>query len=208
MAKNTDKLTKLPIEFYEQENVVQIAHDLIGKIITTNIEGIITSARIVETEAYVGISDKASHAFAGRRTLRNEHMYAAAGIAYVYICYGMHQMFNVVTNKKEVPDAVLVRAAEPMLGMEDMLIRTRKQKADYTITRGPGNMAKALGINKIHSGINLLGDIIFIMQDEHLLKNEVIAASKRIGIDSAGADALLPYRFFIKGNKYVSSRPR
>ena len=201
-------MRKLAFDFYNRENVVQIAKDLIGKIIITKLDEQLTSGRIVETEAYVALTDKASHSFGGRRTQRNEHMYAAAATSYVYICYGMHHLFNVVTNKKDVPDAVLIRAVEPMEGVDVMLQRTGKKKLDSTLTRGPGNVSKALGINKIHSGIVLTGNIIFLADDNWKANHaDAIAASKRIGIDSAGADALLPYRFYIRGNKYVSGSP-
>src|SRR5436189_5048497 len=148
-------MKKLPIQFYESADVVLIAKELIGKIIVTNFNGVITSGRIVETEAYIGLTDKASHSFGGKRTARNEHMYAPAGTSYVYICYGMHHLFNVVTNKKNIPDAVLLRAVEPLEGIEFMLNRTGTKKLDNTLTRGPGNAAKALGIVKDHSGIDL-----------------------------------------------------
>ena len=201
-------MRKLAFDFYNRENVVQIAKDLIGKIIITKLDEQLTSGRIVETEAYVALTDKASHSFGGRRTQRNEHMYAAAATSYVYICYGMHHLFNVVTNKKDVPDAVLIRAVEPMEGVDVMLQRTGKKKLDSTLTRGPGNVSKALGINKIHSGIVLTGNIIFLADDNWKANHaDAIAASKRIGIDSAGTDALLPYRFYIRGNKYVSGSP-
>lgn len=198
-------MKKLPIKFYESTDVLQVAKDLLGKIVVTQIDGKKTSGRIVETEAYVAFTDKASHAYNARRTTRNEHMYAAAGTAYVYICYGMHQMLNVVTNKKEIPDAVLIRAIEPMEGISVMLARTGKTKLDNKLTKGPGNVAKALGIFKLHSGLHLRGNQIFLAEDkESILMQEHIAASKRIGVDSAGADALLPYRFYLKGNPYVS----
>jgi len=201
-------LRKLAFDFYDRNSVVQIAKDLIGKIIITNLDDGLTSGRIVETEAYVAITDKASHSFGGKRTKRNEHMYAAAATSYVYICYGMHHLFNVVTNKKGVPDAVLVRAVEPLQGIDIMLERTGKKKLDNTLTKGPGNASRALGINKIHSGITLTGNTIFLADDNWKAEHEdAIAASKRIGIDSAGADALLPFRFYVRGNKYVSGSP-
>jgi len=205
--KSTDKLKKLAIDFYKRKNVVLIARDLLGKIIITNFDGIVTSGRIVETEAYIGITDKASHAYDGKRTARNEHMYAQAATAYVYICYGIHQMFNIVTNKKEIPDAVLIRAIEPLEGIETMLTRTGKKKLDSTLTKGPGNVGKALGICKIHSGINLLDDAIYLASDKYTIDEKQIGSSKRIGVDYAGADALLPYRFYVKGNKCVSGKP-
>ena len=200
-------MKKLSIDFYDRKDVVQIARELIGKILVTNFDGVHTSGRIVETEAYTGITDKASHSFGGKRTARNEHMYAQAGIAYVYICYGIHQMFNVVTNEHGIPDAVLIRAAEPLEGIGAMLERTGKKTVDHTITRGPGNVARAFGMNKSHSGASLTGEEIFIADDDKAIEPGAIGISKRIGVEYAGADAFLPYRFFIKGNKYVSGRP-
>lgn len=200
-------MKKLTIDFYNRKNVLQIARDLLGKILTTNLDGIVTSGRIVETEAYIGITDKASHAWAGKRTARNEQMYSTAGTGYIYICYGIHQMFNVVTNEKGVPDAILIRAVDPIEGIETMLLRTGKQKLDNTLTKGPGNVGKALGIHKIHSGISLLERTIFIAADDFELDESKIGSSKRIGVDYAAEDALLPYRFYVKGNKYVSGRP-
>jgi DNA-3-methyladenine glycosylase len=199
-------MKKIPLSFYARKDVVLIARELIGKIIITNFEGGITSARIVETEAYVGITDKASHSFGSRRTARNEHMYSPAGTAYVYICYGLHQMLNIVTNDKDVPDAVLIRAVEPIGGIEVMLKRTGKKTPDKTLTRGPGNVGKALGIFKHHSGSHLLGDEIYLMDDTTKIADENIGTSARIGVEGAGADALLPYRFYIKRNKYVSGK--
>ena len=199
-------MKKLPLNFYERKNVVQIAKDLLGKILVTDIDGFLTSGRIVETEAYVALIDKASHSYAGRRTNRNEHMYAPAGTAYVYICYGMHQMFNIVTNEKNVPDAVLIRAVEPLQGIEIMLQRTGKPVLDKTLTKGPGNVGKAMGIFKHHSGLHLLDRTIYIAEDGCRYKKTDIGISERIGVESAGADGLLPYRFFIRGNKYVSGK--
>jgi DNA-3-methyladenine glycosylase len=201
-------MKKLPLAFYDRHNVVQIAKELLGKIVVTNINSKITSGIIVETEAYVALTDKASHTFNGKRTARNEHMYAAPGTTYIYICYGMHQMLNVITNKKEMPDAVLIRAIEPVDGITTMLKRTGKQKLDNTLTKGPGNVGKALGISKEFSGISFLDDVITIYaNDIFTLPDENIGISKRIGVESAGKDALLPYRFYIKGNKFVSARP-
>ncbi len=201
-------MRKLPLSFYHREDVVQIAKELLGKIIVTTFDGHLTSGRITETEAYVGITDKASHSFGNRRTARNEHMYGAAGIAYVYICYGMHQMFNIITNDKEVPDAILVRSVEPMEGIDIMLKRTGKNELDRTLTRGPGNVGKALGIFKHHSGLKLTSKEIYILEDKFSLREENIGTSIRIGVESAGPDGLLPYRFYIRGNKYVSGRNR
>ena len=201
-------MKKVPLSFYDRKDVVKIAKELLGKIIVTNIDGLFTSGRIVETEAYVGISDKASHSFSGRRTAKNEHMYSAPGTAYIYICYGMHQMMNIVTNEKEIPDAVLIRAIEPLKGIDIMLQRTGKDQLDKTLTRGPGNVGKALGIFKHHSGLHLLDEQIYLLDDGHKIPEEKLGVSKRIGVESAGADGLLPYRFFVKGNKYVSGKNR
>ena len=197
-------MKKLPLSFYNGKDVVAIARQLLGKIIVTKIDGLVTSGKIVETEAYVGLTDKASHSFDGKRTARNEHMYSAAGTAYIYICYGMHQMMNIVTNEKDIPDAVLIRAIEPLEGIEIMLQRTGKAQLDKTLTRGPGNVGKALGIFKHHSGINLLGKEIYLLDDGQKITGDIIGISKRIGVESAGPDASLPYRFYIKKNKYVS----
>ena len=186
---------------------MQIAKELLGKILVTNFEGVLTTGRIVETEAYVGIHDKASHSYAGRRTARNEHMYAQGGTAYIYVCYGIHQMFNVVTNKINVPDAILVRALEPIQGITAMLKRTNKPVPDPSLTKGPGNVGKALGFQKRYSGLLLTSEEMFIAADELIVTDDQVATSARIGVNYAAEDALLPYRFYLKGNKYVSGRP-
>ena len=200
-------MKKLSLAFYQRKDVVQIAKDLLGKIVVTNIGGKITSGRIVETEAYVANVDKASHAYNGKRTLRNEAMYAAAGAIYVYICYGMHNMLNIVTNDLNVPDAILIRALEPVNGFDIMLERTGKKMFDNTLTKGPGNVAKAMGISKNITGLIVGEKIINIYKDDFSFLQDEIGTSKRIGIDGAGTDAELPYRFFVIGNKFVSGRP-
>lgn len=197
-------MNKLTIDFYDRPDVLQIARELIGKILVTKLGGKVTSGRIVETEAYVAIVDKASHSYGGKRTARNEHMYAAAGTTYVYICYGIHHLFNIVTNKKEIPDAVLIRALEPLEGIETMLKRTGKKKADNTLTKGPGNVAKALGISKRQSGFSILNDKLFIAEDGFIMKDKNITVTKRIGIDGAGDAAFLPYRFLLNTSAYIS----
>ena len=202
-------MRKLNVDFYQRKNVVVIAKELLGKILVTKWNGIETSGRIVEVEAYNGVIDKASHASGGRRTKRNEVMYGKGGVAYVYLCYGIHHLFNVVTNEQETPHAILVRALEPMKGIDIMLKRTNKSKLDQTLTRGPGNVSKALGISfKEHSGLSLLSKELFIAEDDFVLNKKDLAASPRIGVDYAGADASLPYRFYIKGNPFVSGKPK
>ena len=195
----------LPIKYFERTEVLQIAEELLGTIIVTNINNEVTSGIIVETEAYAGVTDKASHAYRGRRTARNETMYARGGTVYVYICYGIHDMLNIVTNKKDTPDAVLIRAIEPIEGTGIMLRRTGKNFIDDTLTRGPGNVARALGIRKLHDGIRLQNAAIKIYRNtaaEHF--TSIIGKGKRIGVEAAGEDAMRPFRFFVKGNKYVS----
>ncbi|MEO6683669.1 MAG: DNA-3-methyladenine glycosylase [Ginsengibacter sp.] len=199
-------MKKLPLSFYIEKDVIAIARLLLGKIVYTNFDGLTTSGRIVETEAYVGTTDQASHAFGGRRTLRNEHMYHGPGTAYIYVCYGVHQMLNIVTNEEGVPDAVLIRGIEPLKGIDIMSKRTGKKPQDVTITRGPGNLGKAFGIHKNYSGELLSGEVIYLIDDGYILPDKMIGVSSRIGVESAGADALLPYRFYIKGNKYVSGK--
>lgn len=200
------KHKKLPRSFYERNDVLLIAKELLGKVVVTNINDRYTSGRIVETEAYVGLVDKASHSYGGKRTPRNEHMYSPAGTAYIYICYGIHHMLNVVTNKEGQPDAVLIRAVEPLKGIDIMLERTGKTVPDHSLTRGPGNAGKALGIFKHLSGIFLLDNQIYLEDDGFSVPDEDIGISKRIGVDGAGEDAHLPYRFYLKGNPYVSGR--
>jgi DNA-3-methyladenine glycosylase len=129
-------MIKLPPSFYERDDVVLLARELLGKILVTAWDGVRTTGRIVETEAYAGLQDKASHAYRGK-TPRTEVMFETGGTAYVYLCYGLHQMFNIVTAKKEVPHAVLIRAVAPLEGIGEMLERTGKKQADASLTRGP-----------------------------------------------------------------------
>ena len=197
---------QLPIEFYTRKNVMTIAKDLLGKLLVTRFDGIVTAGRIVETEAYNGAVDKASHAFGNRRTRRTEIMFANGGRAYVYLCYGIHHLFNVVTNTSEIPHAVLIRAIEPLVGMETMLFRTKKNKLDHSITKGPGNVSRALGITTNHTGMSLLKDELFIADDGFAVKRNMILTTPRIGVIYAEEDALLPYRFIIKGNPFVSGK--
>jgi DNA-3-methyladenine glycosylase len=199
-------MKKLDYYFYNRADVVNIARELLGKVLVTQWDGVVTSGRIVETEAYRGVTDRASHAWNGRRTRRTEIMYDEGGKGYVYLCYGIHHLFNVVTNIKETPHAVLVRAVEPMEGIGTMLQRTGKKKPDRTLTSGPGNVSKALGLMVSHTGVSLLEDTVFIADDSYALKKRDIIATTRIGVDYAGEDALLPYRFFIRDNIYVSGR--
>ena len=199
-------MKKLPVSFYQREDILEIAKELVGKVLVTNWNGKVTSGRIVELEAYNGIMDRASHAFGGRRTNRTEIMYAHGGVAYVYLCYGIHHLFNVVTHCNDVPHAILIRAIEPIAGIAEMLVSTRKKKADYTLTKGPGNVAKALGIATAHSGYSLRSKELFIADDGFVVAAKQLRSTARIGVDYAGDDALLPYRFYLKDNLYVSGK--
>jgi DNA-3-methyladenine glycosylase len=159
----------------------------------------------VETEAYAGERDKASHAYRGK-TPRTVVMFGEGGTAYVYLCYGIHQMFNIVTNKEGIAHAILIRAVEPLDGIEIMLRRTGKKVADTTLTRGPGNVGKALGFYTAQSGLSLVSNELYIGDDGYKMDKKLVIASPRIGVDYAGEDALLPYRFYVKGNPYVSGK--
>ena len=200
-------MKKLPHAFYLQHDVVNIAHQLLGKVLVTQWNGALTSGRIVETEAYAGNIDKASHAYKGR-TPRTAVMFAEGGITYIYLCYGIHQMFNIVTNVEGVPHAILIRALEPIEGVDVMLQRTGKPKLDASLTRGPGNVGKAMGFHTSQTGLSLQSDELFIGDDLYSLDEKEIKTSPRIGVDYAGEDALLPYRFYIKGHPNVSGKIR
>ena len=199
-------MKKLPLSFYRRDQVLDIARELLGKILVSKSGRIITAGRIVELEAYHGIKDRASHAWNGRRTARNEIMYAGGGYSYVYLCYGIHHLFNVVTGLKDVPHAILIRGLEPLQGIKAMEKRMNR-KYGPTLTRGPGNLSRALGISTSRNGTSLTGQEIFIADDGFRFKPGEISTSPRIGVDYAGADALLPYRFYIPGNPFVSGKP-
>jgi DNA-3-methyladenine glycosylase len=199
-------MKKLGLSFYNRDDVVQIARDLLGMVLTTTFDGAVTSGRIVETEAYAGVIDRASHAYGERRTARTSIMYEKGGFAYVYLCYGIHHLFNVVTNRENIPHAILIRAVEPIEGISVMLRRTKKKLLDYTLTKGPGNVSRALGITTANTGESLLGDELFIADDGYKVSSKMIVATPRIGVDYAGEDALLPYRFILKDNPYVSGK--
>lgn len=197
-------MKKLRASYYQRSDVVEIARDLLGKLIVTKWDGLVTAGRIVETEAYQGITDRASHAYASRRTARTEVMFAPGGIAYVYLCYGIHHLCNVVTGARDEPHAVLLRAIEPVEGITTMCKRTKKGKDDKSIGAGPGNLSRALGISTAHTGHSLLEETFYIADDGFLLDENNILATPRIGVDYAGEDAALPYRFIIQNNPYIS----
>jgi DNA-3-methyladenine glycosylase len=189
---------KLPKKFYTRDNVVLIAKELLGKYLFTRLDGVLTGGIITETEAYNGIHDRASHAFGNRRTARTEIMYNEGGTAYVYLCYGIHSLFNVVTNKKDNPHAVLIRALHPTHGIKYMLMRRNMTAVKKNLSAGPGTVSEALGIHYSHSGTSLLGNKIWIEDRGIVLDEKEISVSKRIGVEYAREDALLPYRFVIE----------
>jgi DNA-3-methyladenine glycosylase len=189
--------SKIPLPFYLREDVVCIAKELLGKYIFTHIDNQLTGGIITETEAYAGIIDKASHAYNSRRTKRTEVMYQQGGIAYVYFCYGMHCMFNIVTNKTDIPHAILIRAIKPTEGINTMLYRTQKKVVAKDFSNGPGKVCKALGIECKNSGTDLRGNIIWLEDRKKIIPDAEIIIGKRIGVDYAKEDALLPYRFRI-----------
>jgi DNA-3-methyladenine glycosylase len=195
---------KLPEAFYIGDNVVNITRNLLGKYLFTCIDGLTTGGYIVEAEAYNGTIDRASHAYGNRRTKRTETMFARGGVAYVYLCYGIHQMLNVVTATEGVPHAVLIRAIEPTVGIETMLERRGMEKLKPGITSGPGSLTKALGINREFNAIRFQSNLLWIEDGGITFQNEEIAAVPRVGVDYAGPDAFLPYRLYVKGNIYVS----
>lgn len=188
----------LDIDFFLRPDVVRIARELIGKVLVTGKGRTLTSGIITETEAYAGITDRASHAYAGRRTARNENMYAPGGIAYVYKCYGIHDLFNVVTNERDVPHAVLIRAVQPLHG--EPLMRSRRGPKAFgmsygELSGGPGKLTAALGIALQHNGADLLSGDVRLEDHGMELRASDILVGPRIGVDYAGDDALLPYRF-------------
>ncbi|MEM1134870.1 MAG: DNA-3-methyladenine glycosylase [Bacteroidota bacterium] len=195
------KITK---DFYQHKDVVFLAQKMLGKLLCTNIQGVFTIGKIVETEAYCGASDKACHAHLNRRTKRTEIMFGEGGKAYVYLCYGIHSLFNIVTNTTGKADAILVRAIEPVEGITYMLKRRGMQKMEYRLTAGPGVMSKAMGIETSHYGTELNGDLIWLEDNGEDIDDEKVIASPRVGIDYAEEDALLPWRFRIAENKWCS----
>ena len=197
---------KLPVEFYQRANVPRIARELLGKALFTNIDGVVTGGFIVETEAY-SWKERGCHAYNNRMTNRNAIMFGAGGYSYVYLCYGMYHLFNVVTNVKGTADAVLIRALEPLAGIPEMKIRRGKIPSDLHLTSGPGKLSKAMGIDRSLNAKSLLDDEVWIEDVGRKIAARNIIASPRIGIDYAEEDALLPWRFTIKDNPWVSKVP-
>src|ERR1700761_1406702 len=150
---------KLPETYYHNTDVVALSRDLIGKYLFTNIDGELTGGYIVETEAYNGVIDRASHAYGNRQTPRTSTMFGHGGFPYVYLCYGIHEMFNVVTNTEGVPHAILIRAIQPTDGLDMMLLRRNMATVKPNITSGPGSVAQALDISRKINDISLQSDV-------------------------------------------------
>lgn len=191
----------LHASFYQHNDVVRIARDLLGKVIVTLSDGKLTSGLIVETEAY-SYRERGCHAFNNKMTDRNKTMFELGGVAYVYLCYGVHNLFNIVTNKAGKPEAVLVRALQPTHGEETMLARM-KTNSLKRITSGPGKLTKALGIDRKLNGASLTKSDLWIENGVKINKKEIVTTT-RIGIDYAGEDSKLPWRFYLKDNVWVS----
>ena len=190
-------MPKLTKDFYLRNDVVAISKELLGKYLFTNIDGVLTAGIITETEAYAGVTDKGSHAYNNRRTKRTEIMYADGGRAYVYLCYGIHHLFNIVTNQKDIPHAVLIRAVKPAEGIDAILKRRNKTILDDKISAGPGTVTQALAISVKNTGTDLTGNKIWLEDRGIKIAGKDILIDPRIGIDYAREDALLPYRFRI-----------
>jgi len=196
---------KLPRKFYSRTDTVAVSRDLLGKLLVVPDEqGRRVSGMIVESEAYLGAEDRGAHSYGRRRTARNEVMYGLAGHVYVFFVYGMYYQFNVVTGPVDHPHAILVRAVEPVEGIEIMRERRGEMK-DKNLTSGPGKLAIAFGIDRSLNGADLLGDRCWI-ENGRTLDDYEIDAGPRIGIDYAGEDALKPWRFWVKDNIFVSKR--
>jgi DNA-3-methyladenine glycosylase len=198
-------MPKLPRKFYTRPNVLIVARDLLGKLLVVPApDGTRVSGLIVETEAYRGPEDRASHAFGGRRTNRTETMYGIGGTAYVYFVYGMYNQFNVVTNVENTPHAVLVRALEPVEGIEWMRER-RQTHSDRNLTSGPGKLCIAMGIDRQLDSADLLGNQVWIEEGESISRSRIISGP-RVGIDYAEEWIDKPWRFWLRGNPHVSRK--
>ena len=198
-------MVKIAREFYTREDTLQIAQDLLGKtLVVPTADGARVSGIIVETEAYLGIKDKAAHSFGNRRTKRTETMFAVGGTVYIFFVYGMYFQFNVVAGELGAPHAVLIRAVEPVEGIELMRERRGRMK-DNNLTSGPGKLCIALGIDKTFNNEDLLGRRVWLEDGEKNTLNK-IACGKRVGIDYAEEYAEKPWRFWVNCNSFVSRK--
>ncbi|MEJ2595863.1 MAG: DNA-3-methyladenine glycosylase [bacterium] len=187
---------KIPRAYFQYGDVVSLARDLIGKSIFTLQDGHLTGGIISESEAYAGVTDRASHAYGGRVTSRTKVMYEEGGISYIYLCYGIHYLFNIVTAEKGIPHAILIRGIYPTHGIG--VIRERRKKVAFDkLGDGPGKVTQCLGLTLKHNGIPLDGDTVWLEETRSFDPRGLIKEGKRVGIDYAGKDASLPWRFFL-----------
>jgi DNA-3-methyladenine glycosylase len=198
------QIMKLPESFFKSDDVVQLSAKLLGKLLYTYIDGQLAGGIIVETEAYRGPEDRGSHAYNNRRTPRNEIMYAEGGVVYMYICYGIHDMLNIVTGRKGDSHAILIRALEPVVGLDIMRLRRGFDTDDRRLCKGPGALARAMGLNKTHNGLSVSGDEIWIEENTDFKPAEQIVSAPRIGLNIDEPYKSIPWRFYVKGSKYIS----
>ncbi|MGY3053506.1 DNA-3-methyladenine glycosylase [Pedobacter sp. UYEF25] len=196
---------KLNEAFYGREDTIEMARELIGKFVYTNLDGQKTGGMIVETEAYMGVTDSSCHSFNNRKSIKNASMFNKGGVAYMYICYGIHDMLNIVTGAEGDSQVILIRAIEPTIGIDVM----KGRRGDIPINRlakGPGSLAKALGLNKSFDNASLLGNTLWIEDQEVNIVDADIVTSARIGLGCPEPYLSVPWRFFLKGNKFVSGK--
>ncbi len=200
---------RLTTSFFRRSDTVQVAKELLGTVLVTEFEGDRTAGIIVETEAYRAPEDKACHAYNNRRTARTETMFQAGGVAYIYLCYGIHHLFNVVTGPEEEAQAVLIRAIEPLEGINTMLARRGMTNVKPQLSAGPGVLSKALGLDRHYDGTSLLeSQQIWLEARREEITADDIVASPRIGVDYAEECAAWPWRFHLRDNNWVSKRPK
>ena len=192
-------MARLRRQFFLRPDVTAISRDLLGMYVFSRMPGAeVTGGRIVETEAYAGVGDRANHAYGNRRTARTEVMFGPGGVAYVYLCYGLHAMLNVVTNRDGIPDAILIRAIEPTHGLATMVRRRGRTAATPGLTAGPGNVARALGVGTCHNGLDLAGKMIWLEDRHRPVAPADIVAGPRVGVEYAGPDAKRAWRFRVR----------
>jgi len=195
----------IPEDFYVQPDVVSLSCQLLGKYLYTRIDEKVCGGKIVETEAYSHVNDKACHSHLQKRTSRTEVMFRRGGVAYVYKVYGIHDLFNIITNEENKADAVLIRAIEPSEGIEHMMERRKISEVSSRLTAGPGMLSQALGISRDLYGEPLTtGESIWLEDRDEVVHHDDILTSPRVGIDYAGEDAMLPWRFRIKSSTWTS----
>lgn len=204
--KRPPELRPLSGDFFLR-SVWEVATDLLGKVIVTRLPEGETAVRITETEAYAGVSDRACHAYGGRYTRRTAPMFGIGGTLYVYKCYGIHNMLNIATGPVGDPCAVLIRAGEPLWGI-DLMRKRRKNAPFHRFTVGPGALTAALAIPLEWSGHYAIGHPFFALYEESNLPPFPIASGKRIGVEYAGPDADQPWRYWIGTSVFVSHRSR